>query len=695
MIGETIKDFKITHRLGKGGMGEVWVGEQQIVKTRVAIKLLTESRGGVEDPAVQRFFNEAVAADRIRHAGIVKIYDVGFHGPRPYLIMELLDGQPLASAIRQAGRLKLPEVADIGRQLAGVLAAVHAAGITHRDLKPDNIFLVPDAELASGRRVKVLDFGIAKLASAHDATAMTASSSSMGTPAYMAPEQWNDAASADARADVYSLGCIVMEMVRGKPPFVASTIGEACTKHLTEPPPPLTGAPTILTSVVARMLAKDPAARPEMREIATVFDDLAAEADGSALAATLGDTHDAGGTTTLGGAAGQRTATSAPRRRRWLLPALGIVAVAGGLTAFVIARGPSPTTVATVDLDAAAPVAPDAAVLKQPTLGLRTLAQFRDPTGATQPNLRSESSWLATRDDLAEACKQPGAPARWCSGAELAAGQLAMIHDAAAEAVAAYDRAIAIDATWAEPFVALATARAFTGDTDNALVAARRAQRIAPDWWLSFAAGARAYSAASRFPEAIEEYQRALAVMQTSAVLFAEVALVYHGAGLSTESDKFADKALALDPMVPAVHVIRAERALEKNDAKTAIREADIAIAAVPSDLSAHLARGDGYALLRDKAEAHASYRMALELRGAGPMRAADKRIALVEQAIATNKLPPPRNPPKQTLRKPVERSRPEPNGNGKLELGIDTDTNDRARPQCRGAGGRCGSVVR
>ena len=241
MRGDTIKDFKLTARLGAGGMGEVWAAEQQIVKTKVAIKLLHS----VDPNQVQRFFNEAIAASKIKHAGIVKIYDVGFHGERAYLIMELFEGETLASRIARSGRLSLGQAAEIGRQIASVLGATRAAGITHRDLKPDNVFLIPDGELASGERVKILDFGIAKLAAA--GAGMTATGNSMGTPSYMAPEQWKDAGTADARADTYSFGCVLLEMCTGAPPFAATTIGEACTKHLTEMPPRAASRATVPT----------------------------------------------------------------------------------------------------------------------------------------------------------------------------------------------------------------------------------------------------------------------------------------------------------------------------------------------------------------------------------------------------------------------------------------------------------------
>jgi serine/threonine protein kinase len=332
MIGETIKDFRITGRLGKGGMGEVWMAEQQIVKTRVAIKLLLGERSKNQQ-LVQRFFNEAIAVSRVKHAGIVKIHDVGFHDGSAFLIMELLEGETLASRIRGSERLSLGQVGEVGRQIANILEATHAAHITHRDLKPENIFLVQDAEFASRERVKILDFGIAKLGTT---VGLTASGGTLGTPAYMAPEQWTDAAKADARADVYAVGCIAFEMCCGRRPFEVSTIAEAYAKHMFEVPPRArTLAPEVpveLDEVIARALAKQPWDRPSMAELHKVFAAVAATypmvpAPAQPASGNIAQATHTTPNTTLHG-----TASSAPSKspRRWRrYAAIGAVALGG------------------------------------------------------------------------------------------------------------------------------------------------------------------------------------------------------------------------------------------------------------------------------------------------------------------------------------------------------------------------------
>jgi tetratricopeptide (TPR) repeat protein/tRNA A-37 threonylcarbamoyl transferase component Bud32 len=665
VVGTTIKDFRLVAPLGRGGMGEVWVAEQPIVKTRVAIKLLV---AGVSNDTnqVQRFFNEAVAVGRIKHAGIAKIFDVGFHEGRAFLIMELMEGDALSTRLR-GPRLPVSHVLDISRQIASVLAATHAAGVVHRDLKPDNIFLVPDAELPRGERAKVLDFGIAKLGTQ---TSMTAAGGSMGTPGYMAPEQWTDAAKADRRADIYALGCIIFEMACGRPPFVAMTLPEAYAKHMHEQPMPMRtlapDMPTELEDLVLHMLAKRQEARPTMVAVQAVLarllegrttQSIAVQPMGPTMPAT------AGPVTTLGGAAAGLASGAAPKRRRWAV-AVGALVVAGGATtAIALAmRGNGDEEdrgahAANSAVAAPAQVVPaDAAAVHTPKLGLDTIERFRLPTSSAIEDLHSETLWTNARDDLKQACA-PGAPVRWCSGADFAAAEIAVTHSDNLGAIVALRHAIEHEPDWAVPYVALAGELSDQGDPQGALDAARTAQRLDPTWWQAVAAGARAYSAARKGDEAIQEFRRALALAPNNAVLIAEIALAYHAAGNDSQADKYADQALALDDGLVSIHVLRAERALEKRDADTAEREAEHALATAPKNAAAHLARGDARALRNDRDGAFADYREVVKLVGDRVTGVPTARLEIVKAALASNNLPPPRG---RTLgTSDDERSRP------------------------------------
>jgi serine/threonine-protein kinase len=369
VLGETIGNFKIVGKLGRGGMGEVWLAEQQNLGTRVAIKVLLEAFPA-DSEDVQRFSNEARAVSVIQHAGITKIFDSGLlPDGRAYLVMEYLDGESLTQRIAR-GALPIAALADIGRQLASVLDATHNAGITHRDLKPDNVFLVPDREQPRGERVKVLDFGVAKL------TGTLAGNSprtygTLGTPNYMAPEQWGDASEVDGRADLYSLGCLAFEMACRRPPFPCKSVAEACAKHLNDTPVLASsiapGLPPQLDQLIAQLLAKRPEDRPRSaRAVTRVFEQIAAAGTTGIdpSAATLpsgrlagiakqaeGASSTGNGTTAVGGTlamgeVSRRSAQTLPRRRRAGVLAgviVGAVAVAGGTVAAVVGlRGPTP-----------------------------------------------------------------------------------------------------------------------------------------------------------------------------------------------------------------------------------------------------------------------------------------------------------------------------------------------------------------
>jgi serine/threonine-protein kinase len=369
VLGETIGNFKIVKKLGRGGMGEVWLGEQQNLGTRVAIKILLEPFPP-DSEDVLRFFNEARAVGKIQHAGITKIFDSGMlPNGRAYLVMEYLDGESLAHRIQRGG-LSRAALADIGRQIASVLDATHSAGITHRDLKPENVFLIPDREQPRGERVKVLDFGVAKLTGTLAANSPR-TFGTLGTPMYMAPEQWGDASQVDWRADLYSLGCVAFEMACGKPPFVCKTVAEACAKHLNDTPPLASsqspGLPAELDRLIAQLLLKQPPERPaSMREVARRFEQIGRTLPDEATSDTirrnaLPPNADVLATVT----AGQAAATE-PMRRRGAWIGVGALVVAGGAVAGALAfRGgddkPAPPppdhhpVITAIVVDAAAP----------------------------------------------------------------------------------------------------------------------------------------------------------------------------------------------------------------------------------------------------------------------------------------------------------------------------------------------------
>jgi serine/threonine protein kinase len=377
VIGETIGHFQIVARAGRGGMGEVFVAEHATIKTRVAIKVL-HGHVSANTDHVQRFFNEARAVARIQHAGIVRIFDVGFHRDRAYLIMEHLGGETLATRLKRTRRVSPRTAAEIARQIASILDATHHAGIIHRDLKPENVFLVRDRELASGERVKLLDFGIAKLSDTLAGAGPT-TVGAIGTPAYMAPEQWSDSSTVDWRADVYSLGCIFYEMTTGRPPFASTSIAEACAKHLHETPQPIRfhapEVPAELDAFMLRLLSKDPAQRVTSTEelehqLAELGENAPAGGDDGPL---VGDEPPQTSITTLSSAA-STAAAPPPRRRRTAAIAGAAVIATGALVAWQLRATPAPDAApapqtepqALIPVDAPPPI--DAPAAREPAL---------------------------------------------------------------------------------------------------------------------------------------------------------------------------------------------------------------------------------------------------------------------------------------------------------------------------------------
>jgi serine/threonine-protein kinase len=305
--------------------------------------------------------------------------------------MELLEGETLGARLASRGTLTPAEAVEIGVQAASVLAAAHAAGIVHRDLKPDNLFVVPDPNMASGERVKVLDFGIAKLAARDSAGSMrTQTGMLMGTPLYMSPEQCRGTKQVDQRSDIYSLALMIYQMLAGAPPFMSEGIGELFHLHMNVRPQPLSeripALPDGLSLVIDRALEKDPAARfADMRELqgALLAGLKTAPAPTSRKVSVVEQTGalpsqgarvTVGGTTTLSAAAGEASDADAldelrpaGRSRAPLAVAAMLVLGVGGVLGFR-AFGPGETeTKATAAAPApSAPVPPAPKVPAEP-----------------------------------------------------------------------------------------------------------------------------------------------------------------------------------------------------------------------------------------------------------------------------------------------------------------------------------------
>jgi tRNA A-37 threonylcarbamoyl transferase component Bud32 len=342
--------YVLASLLGEGGMGSVWRANHEHLERPVAIKLIKPE---VADNAelVARFLREARTAAAVRHRNVIVVLDFGqLEDGRPYLVMELLEGESLSSRLRRSPRPTIPEICDIAISSLSGLAAVHDAGIIHRDLKPDNIFLSRDAD---GVVPKIVDFGISKPMSVADsvarpATALTASGAIIGTAHYLSPEQVQGRRDIDARSDVYAMGALLYEAISGRLPFDEETLGALMLAIITSDPPPLASlrrdVPASVAAIVHRALARDRAQRfataREMREALSAA--LGLSAPGREAPIALAATHAGVARPTPLSTESERYEVPRPSRAPVVAASIAIAALAS-IAAAVMFAGNGPT----------------------------------------------------------------------------------------------------------------------------------------------------------------------------------------------------------------------------------------------------------------------------------------------------------------------------------------------------------------
>jgi eukaryotic-like serine/threonine-protein kinase len=389
----------------------VYAAEHALLGRPAAIKVLLPELSQKQD-IVMRFFNEARAATAIRHPGIIEVYDFGWTpSGAAFIVMEHLEGETLALRASRV-RPRWPAVLSIARQIAGALAAAHAKGIIHRDLKPDNVFLVPDPEVPGGERIKLLDFGIAKLADS-SLSNMTSTGMLMGTPTYMAPEQCRGVA-IDHRVDLYALGCVIYELCCGRPPFVGEGSGDVLAAHIHLPVTPMTAhnpeIPPTVERLVQHLLAKAPADRmPSGEELIRAID---AEITDRSFA-TTGPRHvvpvmAAPSVTTLSGSAATSVPVPRSRRRRWPIAALSVSLAIIAIVTVTLARrrGDDAHTSAPHAVESPAPSTAPAASGQPPPASPPTVSSPQ----ANPPSSAAPAAPPASEQRAAPAPVEPAAP---------------------------------------------------------------------------------------------------------------------------------------------------------------------------------------------------------------------------------------------------------------------------------------------
>lgn len=335
--------YRIERTLGDGGYGVVYLATQTAMDRSVALKVLRQDLEA-DQIAIERFYREAKAASSLSHPNIVRIFDFGVDEElsATYLVMEYVQGRTLEQALRAEGPFSERRAAQILLQVARSLVSAHAADIVHRDLKPANIMV---ANLSDGEEhVKVLDFGVAKILDA-DAKRITRTDGPIGTPAYMSPEQVSGKA-IDLRSDLYSLGCVLHELVTGEAPYGSEQAVSVMFQHVSDPVPPLPkvlpagAAPSsALRKLHAALLEKKKEARPTtdavVRRLAAIVEGRATDGLDPAPTPAAEATLDPGTANLL-------TREPPPARSRRAYAAFAAVFAATGAIAFSFSFSPDP-----------------------------------------------------------------------------------------------------------------------------------------------------------------------------------------------------------------------------------------------------------------------------------------------------------------------------------------------------------------
>lgn len=340
-VPEVLADrYEIDSVVGEGGMAKVFRGTDNVLGRTVAVKVLG-SQFARDETSVTRFRREAQSAASLNHPNVVSVYDTGSDDGVHWIVMEYLEGRTLKEVIGDEGPLDPERATTIARDVALALSTAHERGLVHRDVKPANIMITPSGE------TKVMDFGIARAVTSTGDPTLTRTGFVMGTAAYLSPEQ-AEGKPVDARSDIYSLGCVVYEMLAARPPFHGDSPVAVASKHLSEEAEPISRfnptVPPQVEEVVARAMRKNPDQRyQDAREMA---DDLGRAVtgelpEGAAAGAATEPVRRPGGDTRVLPTAMPEPVREAFRRTPWLPAALilALLAVLAGVAAFLLFRG--------------------------------------------------------------------------------------------------------------------------------------------------------------------------------------------------------------------------------------------------------------------------------------------------------------------------------------------------------------------
>jgi serine/threonine-protein kinase len=564
--------YELVRLLGAGAMGAVYQAKQLSMDRLVALKLM-HRHVAAQPGLAPRFHREMKATSRIEHANTVRVFDYGAdESGQLFLAMEFIDGRPLSRLVAAEAPLALGRIVHIGGQIARALGAAHAEGITHRDLKPDNVMLLD--RYGEHDLVKVVDFGIARFAEDPARTQMTAEGAVIGTPAYMSPEQALGR-SVDGRADFYSLGIMLYEMATGRRPFASETLAGMLVAHATETPAaPSTIMPVAppLEALILRLLAKDPEARPQTAaEVLQLLEASGGEAGaraavGTAPMSAARDSRavaaDQSNTSPDAVPAPLPTSPDVPRpsSRSLALPLVGV-----GLAALIA------VAVVAVVRHRAAPVAPVPTPTAESTARARLDALFlADGAPLAPPACRADAPPLLDRLARAAALLEGmtvGAPR---AQDREALGILTSIHDADSSA---------------EYWALLSRARnAVEPEATGALQAAQRATARCPEFAFAHGLVGNAEQRAGDFGAAVAAYQQALALAPGFIAPRYNLGVLALRRGDPAAAVAAFDEVLAKEPLHPRARLARGQAQLQLKHVPQALEDFEQATLRHPED---------------------------------------------------------------------------------------------------------------
>jgi tetratricopeptide (TPR) repeat protein/predicted Ser/Thr protein kinase len=581
MIGRRLSHYLIEASLGRGGMGEVYRATDTRLRRPVAVKVLPEDAGSPSRR--ERFLREAQTASGLNHPGIVTIHDVGHDLGVDFIVMEYVEGRTLREVL-DSGPLTVDEALGYARQAASALAVAHAAGIVHRDLKPQNLMLTPSGQL------KVLDFGLAHLeageAGSEISTAerLTALGTVVGTPGYMSPEQAEGQA-VDARTDVFSLGIVLYEMLTGQTPFRSTSVAGVLYEIVHRAPEPAArlrpGLGREVTDLLDTMLAKDRAER---------------FADGEELLRALSGSP-------VASRAARRRAGAAARAASWVrahrataaagLALLGIGSAAGFLGRERLVPGPAPRAAAVGgtatpydrylealdlvkrwdkddNLSSAIRLFGEAAH-QDPTFAL-AFARLADAQRIRYALTRDESTLEKAASNAEEAVRlNPG-----LAPVQVALGRIRAMKGNNDLALAAFERALAIDSNSAEAHQAIARQYERQGRLKDAEASYRKAISLDPDSVDILDSYANFLFRQSRFEDATRQWQAVVRVAPDSPTAFVNLGSALSESGKIPEAITVFQRAVELKPTYMAYSNLGTaySRAKRYPDAVAAYRKA-------------------------------------------------------------------------------------------------------------------------